>query len=74
MFWLFDIPLPSFSYLIGLPLLMISSASAIIKLSLLLFLIHFYSRLWIKEIKSSLRPFTHILTLLLHELIIPGNS
>ena len=62
------------SCLFRLPLLLISSGFVITKLSLQLFLIYFYTRLWIKEVKNPWRPFSHLLTLLLHELIIPGNS
>lgn len=60
--------------MIGLPLLLVSSVFVIAELPLQPFFIHFYSRLWIKEKKNPLRPFSHLLTLLLHALIIPGNG
>lgn len=60
------------SCLIGLPFLLVSSVFVIAELQL--FFMHFYHRLRVKEIKNPLRPFTHLLTLLLHELIIPGNG
>jgi len=45
------------SCLIGFPLLLVSSVFVIAELSLQLFLTHFYSRLWIKEIQKSFEAF-----------------